>query len=183
LKKGQVSAKPKRHAGLRRLKAKKSTQSRLQAQRLMNLAIDQGYLGMRNNHGGPFGAVVARNGRLVAAAYNEVIRTKDPTAHAEIVAIRRASAKRKSFDLSDCEVYSTCEPCPMCLGAIYWAGIRQVWFGCSRQDAARIGFRDKLIYDLLGGTRGRSLRKIRVGRRECLKLFLEWEHKDDRTMY
>lgn len=150
---------------------------------MMSLAMKQAYLGMRNNHGGPFGAVIARNGRLVAAAHNEVIQTRDPTAHAEIVAIRRASAKLKSFGLAGCEIYSTCEPCPMCLGAIYWAGIRKVWFGCSRRDAARIGFRDELIYDLLRGIRGCPLRKVGVGRRECLKLFLEWERKDDRTMY
>ncbi len=150
---------------------------------MMSLAIDQAYLGMRNNHGGPFGAVVARDGRLVASAHNEVIRAKDPTSHAEIVAIRRAAAKLKTFNLSECEIYSTCEPCPMCLGAIYWAGIRKVYYGCSRRDAARIGFRDELIYDLLRGIRRRPLRKIHVGRRECLKLFLEWERKDDRTMY
>jgi guanine deaminase len=150
---------------------------------MMDLAVAQAYLGMRKNSGGPFGAVVARDGRVIARGCNQVIGTNDPTAHAEIVAIRRASARLKRFDLSDCEIYSTCEPCPMCLAAIAWANIRTVYFGCTREDAEKIGFRDKAFYDLLGKKASKALQRVRVGRRECLGLFREWERKKDKVRY
>jgi guanine deaminase len=153
------------------------------ARRMMGLAVAQAYLGMRKNSGGPFGAVIVRNGRVVAEGHNQVIGTNDPTAHAEIVAIRRASARLKRFDLSDCQVYSTCEPCPMCLAAISWASIRTVYFGCTREDAEKIGFRDKSFYDLLGKKVHKALRRVQVGRRECLGPFREWERKKDNIWY
>jgi len=149
----------------------------------MNLAVAQAYLGVRKNSGGPFGAVIVRNGRVVGRGHNQVIGTNDPTAHAEIVAIRRAAARLKRFDLSGCEIYSTCEPCPMCLAAIFWANIRTVYYGCTRKDAEKIGFRDKVFYDLLGEKAQGALRKVQVGRRECLGPLREWERKNDKVRY
>jgi guanine deaminase len=154
-----------------------------QANRLMKRAVVQAYLGMRKNHGGPFGAVIARNGEIIARAHNMVLKTCDPTAHAEVVAIRRAARKLGKFDLSDCEIFSTCEPCPMCLAAIYWAGIRRLYFGCTRKDAERIGFRDKQLYDLIKKRRSPALKKTKLERGECLKPFREWTRKKDRVMY
>ena len=150
----------------------------------MELAVAEAFTGMRVNHGGPFGAAIVRNGQVVATAHNEVIKTNDPTAHAEILAIRRASAKLKTFDLSACEIYATCEPCPMCLAAILWARIPCVYYGCTRQDAEGIGFRDSLFYDIMGGMKTAGILKIsRLGRRECLKALREWIRKTDRTPY
>jgi len=149
----------------------------------MHLAVAQAYLGMRKNRGGPFGAVIIRNGRVVGRGHNQVIGTNDPTAHAEIVAIRRASARAKKYDLSDCEIYSTCEPCPMCLAAISWANIRTIYYGCTREDAEKIGFRDKLFYDLQGKKVVGAVRKVQVGRRESLGPFREWEQKKDKIRY
>src|SRR5450759_2933877 len=98
------------------------------------------------NGGGPFGAVVSKDGKIISEAFNRVILTNDPTAHAEILAIRQAASLLKSHDLGECTLYSSCEPCPMCLGAIYWAGIKKVVYASDRIDAARAGFSDNLIY-------------------------------------
>lgn len=151
---------------------------------MMHLAVKQAYLAVRKNRGGPFGAVIARNGRVVATGHNQVVRTNDPTAHAEIVAIRRAAARLKRFDLADCEIYSTGEPCPMCLAAIAWANIPTVYYGCTRRDAEKLGFRDNAFYDLMTakGSAG-TLSRVRIGRRECLGPFREWERKKDRIKY
>jgi guanine deaminase len=155
----------------------------LQAKKCMGLAMAQASKGARKNHGGPFGAVIISGARVVAEAHNEVIKTKDPTAHAEIVAIRKASAKLNRFDLSDCELYSTCEPCPMCLAAIYWARIPKVYFGCTRKDAEKIGFRDRLLYNTIRKRAPRGLEMIKAERKQCLKLFEEWRQKKDKVMY
>lgn len=150
----------------------------------MKLAAAEAEAAMRGNHGGPFGAVIVRKGKVVARAHNEVISTNDPTAHAEITAIRKASARLKTFDLSACELYATCEPCPMCLGAILWARIPLVYYGCTRRDAEGIGFRDNLIYEQLRISRGVGGVKLRqLGRRECLKVFREWANKRDKVPY
>lgn len=154
-----------------------------QAKKHMKRAIVQAYSGMRKNHGGPFGAVIVRNGEVIAKAHNMVLKTNDPTAHAEVVAIRRAAEKLKKFDLSDCEIYSTCEPCPMCLAAIYWAGIRRIHYGCTRKDAEKIGFRDKRLYDLIKKRKSPVVDKIKLERGECLKPFREWTRKKDRVTY
>ncbi len=156
---------------------------RRQAKKFMKKAVAQAFLGMRRNHGGPFGAVIVRDGEVVARAHNLVLKTNDPTAHAEIVAIRRAAAKLKRFDLSDCEVYSVAEPCPMCLGAIAWAGIRKVTYGCTRKDAEKIGFRDRRLYDMFKKRKPGFVEKVRLERRECLKPFEEWSQKRDRVTY
>ncbi len=149
----------------------------------MKKAVAQAYLGMRKNRGGPFGAVIVRDGEIIARAHNLVLKIHDPTAHAEIVAIRRAAAKLKKFDLSDCEIYSTAEPCPMCLAAIFWARIRKVYYGCTRKDAEKIGFRDKRLYDLMKKRKPGIVEKVKLERRECLKPFQEWSRKKDRVMY
>ena len=150
----------------------------------MQLAIETARKGMNSNQGGPFGAVVVRNGEVIAVAHNEVVGTNDPTAHAEVVAIRRATKKLGRFDISDCELYSTCEPCPMCLSAIHWAGIRKLYFGADRHDAAKGGFDDEFIYQLMDGTADSPLlRPEIVDQRECADLFQEWDAKADRTMY
>ncbi|HPY72708.1 MAG TPA: nucleoside deaminase, partial [Methanothrix sp.] len=115
------------------------------------LALEEARVGIENDDGGPFGAVVVREGVVISKAHNEVLRRNDPTAHAEILAIRRASAILESFDLSTCEIYSTSEPCPMCFSAIFWARIRRLVYGTTREDVAEIGFDDSLIYDIIKG--------------------------------
>jgi len=150
----------------------------------MKLAAAEASAGVRKNHGGPFGAVIVRKARVAARGHNEVIKTCDPTAHAEITAIRKASAKLKTFDLSGSELYTTCEPCPMCLAAILWARIPRVYYGCTRLDAERIGFRDNLFYEQMRVKLGAGgIKLIQLGRRECLRAFREWTKKEDRISY
>lgn len=150
----------------------------------MQLAIDAAKEGMRKNQGGPFGAVIVRGGEVISVAHNEVIGTNDPTAHAEIVAIRRATEKLGRFNISDCEIYSTCEPCPMCLAAIHWAGIRKLYFGADRHDSTIGGFDDEFIYQLMDGSADSPLlRPEIVDRDPCAQLFRDWNDKADRTMY
>ncbi|MCJ7611584.1 MAG: nucleoside deaminase [Candidatus Aminicenantes bacterium] len=139
---------------------------------------------MNRNEGGPFGAVIIRNDRVVARAHNRVVKTHDPTAHAEVLAIRAASRTLGRFDLSDCVIVSTCEPCPMCLAAIYWAKIRRLYYGCTQEDAARIGFDDRYIYQVLKGQiKKPRLRSINIERDSCLKLFQAWSGKKDKVRY
>jgi guanine deaminase len=112
----------------------------------MNEAIRLAETNMENGHGGPFGCVIVKDGEIIASAYNEVLNTNDPTAHAEIVAIRRACNKLNTYQLEGCEIYTSCEPCPMCLGAIYWSRPAKVYYAASREDAAEAGFDDNHIY-------------------------------------
>lgn len=149
----------------------------------MKIAVKEGEKGFKNNHGGPFGAVIIRKGKIIAKAHNEVLKNNDPTCHAEIQAIRNASKKLKSFNLSDCELYCICEPCPMCLSAIHWARIKKLYFGCTRKDAAKIGFDDKLIYDIIKGKAKSKTKKEKINRQECLKIFKEFESKKDKELY
>ena len=118
-------------------------------ERFMREAIRLAVLNMESGHGGPFGCVIVKDGEIIASAFNEVLKNNDPTAHAEIVAIRRACVKLNTYQLEDCEVYSSCEPCPMCLGAIYWSRPAKVYYAASRQDAANAGFDDNHIYEEL----------------------------------
>lgn len=139
---------------------------------------------MRANHGGPFGAVVVRHGKVVGRGWNRVTSTKDPTAHAEICAIRDACRKLRTFQLGDCDLYTSCEPCPMCLAAIYWARLRQVYFGNTRQDAARIGFDDDWIYREVAKPRARRRIPLKsMLRSEALIAFQEWSSKPDKVRY
>ena len=150
----------------------------------MKLAIEAARKGMESGLGGPFGAVVVRNGEVIAVACNEVLGTNDPTAHAEIVAIRKATSKLGRFDISDCELFSTCEPCPMCQSAIHWAGIRKLYYGADRHDSTIGGFDDTFIYQLMDGTADSPLLHPEiVDKKECTDLFHEWNEKNDRVMY
>jgi guanine deaminase len=150
----------------------------------MELAIKEAELGMHHNHGGPFGAVIVCRGEVIAAAHNEVLKSCDPTAHAEVLAIRRASHKLGRFDLSDCELYSTCEPCPMCFAAIHWAKMTTLYFGCTREDAAAIGFDDAYIYSVLQGRATHlQVHSQVVEPSACLHLFELWKFKSDKTSY
>ena len=121
----------------------------MQPEEFMREAIREAEAGMRDGRGGPFGCVVVRRGQIVARGNNRVTSTNDPTAHAEIIAIRAACATLATFSLEDCELYTSCEPCPMCLAAVYWARIPQLYYGNTRADAAMIGFDDDFIYDQL----------------------------------
>lgn len=150
----------------------------------MARALDEAYKGLAKRDGGPFGAVVVLNGEIIASGHNQVISTNDPTAHAEVVAIRRASEKLGRFDLSDCEIYSTCEPCPMCYAAIHWAKIKRLVYGATREDAAAIGFDDAYLYDILRGTcEDVGFEKEQVEREACLKAFQHFEADAQKTMY
>jgi len=113
----------------------------------MNRAIQLAQTGMDSGAGGPFGAVVVKDDQIIAEGWNKVTSTNDPTAHAEVTAIRKACEKLGTFQLDDCVIYTSCEPCPMCLGAIYWARPKKVYYGCNKQDAADIAFDDQFIYD------------------------------------
>ncbi|MGZ4267706.1 MAG: nucleoside deaminase [Solirubrobacteraceae bacterium] len=134
------------------------------AEELMSLAVAEALRSARSPGGGPFGALVARDGEVVAMGRNEVVARRDPTAHAEVVAIRAACAVLGSFQLAGCELYSSCEPCPMCLGAIYWARPRAVYFAATRVDAAAAGFDDAFVYEELAlpaQARALPLRRLR----------------------
>jgi tRNA(Arg) A34 adenosine deaminase TadA len=146
-------------------------------------AIDVAMKGMKKG-GGPFGAIVARNGEILSESNNKVVITHDPTAHAEILAIREAASKLNTHDLSDCVLYTSCEPCPMCLGAIYWSGIRAVVYSCDRLDAEEAGFNDKFIYDELVLEPG--ARKISFSRAENTtgrEVFDAWKALENKIPY
>jgi guanine deaminase len=139
---------------------------------------------MRRGQGGPFGAIVVRRGKVIGRGWNQVTSANDPTAHAEIIAIREACRKLKTFHLEDCDLYASCEPCPMCLSAIYWSRIGRVFFGNTRQDAAEIAFDDASIYrEIALPIRRRKLVMKQMLRREALKAFAEWERKVDKVVY
>ncbi len=134
--------------------------------------------------GGPFGAVIARGGVIVAEASNSVTRDLDPTAHAEVNAIRLACDRLRVFDLRGCDIYCSCEPCPMCLGAIYWAHLDKIYYANNRKDAAQIGFDDDFIYQeipLQAADRAKPMEELL--RDEALKVFDQWEQKGDKTEY
>lgn len=136
------------------------------------------------NGGGPFGAVIARNGEIVATGVNRVTSECDPTSHAEVNAIRNAARALGTFDLSGCEIYSSCEPCPMCLGAIYWAHLDKLYYGNTKQDAARIGFDDEFIYkELELKPQDRHLRSENLMHEEAIQAFTEWMNNVDKTTY
>ena len=136
------------------------------------------------NGGGPFGAVIARGGEIIATGVNRVTANCDPTAHAEVSAIRAAAQKLGTFNLSGCDIYSSCEPCPMCLGAIYWARLDRLFYGNTKADAARIGFDDAFIYkELALPLSERSLRAVQLLGKEAIATFEAWEQKTDKTPY
>jgi len=153
-------------------------------EKFMKVAIDLAFEGMHENKGGPFGAVVVQNGVIVGRGYNRVTSTNDPTAHAEIVAIRDACKQLNTFELSDCVIYTTCEPCPMCLAAIYWSHVNKIFYGSTKVDAANINFDDSFIYDeIMKNNSDRKLNMKQISRDETIELFNEWQNKTDRISY
>ena len=137
-----------------------------------------------NKSGGPFGSVIVKDNKIIAEGSNKVTFSNDPTAHGEIVAIREACKKLKNFNLSGCELYSTCEPCPMCLSAIYWARIEKIYYANTREDAQKIDFDDSLIYtELQKNIDKRKISMIQMMRNEALKAFELWDKKKDKIKY
>ncbi len=150
----------------------------------MREAIRLSLENMRAGKGGPFGAVVVKDGNIIARGFNQVTSTNDPTAHAEVTAIREACKILGSFQLSGCELYTSCEPCPMCLGAIYWARPDKVYYANTKQDAADIGFDDDFIYqELTIDYADRSIPFAQIQREEALVAFQEWANKEDKVEY
>jgi guanine deaminase len=148
--------------------------------RAIQLSIDN----VRSGRGGPFGAVVVRDGNIIAEGANQVTSTNDPTAHAEMVAIREACGKLGAFELEACEIYTSCEPCPMCLGAIYWARLSRVYFANADADASRVGFDDSLIYrELALPYSQRKIPMVQLMREEALAAFRAWENKSNKIEY
>jgi tRNA(Arg) A34 adenosine deaminase TadA len=150
----------------------------------MERAIALSIENVRSGSGGPFAALVVREGSILATATNQVTTMLDPTAHAEVVAIRAACQAVSSFQLIDCEMYTTCEPCPMCMGAIYWARLAKVYYANTRGDAARAGFDDSLIYDQLQlPPGGRTISMIQLMHEQALEAFREWEKSPLKVKY
>lgn len=150
----------------------------------MHEAIRLSFETMRNNTGGPFGAIVVKDGKIIARGYNKVISSNDPTAHAEVVAIREACKVLNTFQLDGCEIYTSCEPCPMCMAAIYWARPQSVYYANSKTDAAKIGFDDNFIYEELAlPYQKRSIPLKRILEKDALEAFKEWESKSDKVRY
>jgi tRNA(Arg) A34 adenosine deaminase TadA len=152
-------------------------------EKYMKVAIDLSIESVKNG-GGPFGAVIVRNGEVIASTSNSVTKDNDPTAHAEVNAIRQATKKLGTFDLSDCVIYSSCEPCPMCLGAIYWARLNKLYFANNKTDAKNIGFDDSFIYDEIATPyEKRKINTIQTMRNEAIIAFNLWQNKTDKIEY
>jgi tRNA(Arg) A34 adenosine deaminase TadA len=140
---------------------------------------------LKTNVGGPFGACIVKDGEVIGRGSNHVLSNNDPTAHAEIMAIRDASKKINSYDLSGCELYTSCYPCPMCLSAIIWANIKKVYYGNTKEDAADIGFRDDFIYNFIKDncSNNNVLELKELDREETIKTFNDFKNKEDKTIY
>ena len=150
---------------------------------IMKLAIDRARETMLKNYGGPFGAVVMNGEEVISISSNTTLRDNDPTAHAEINAIREACKKLKTYDLTGCTLYATGYPCPMCLSAIIWANIKEVYYGTNLDDAEKIGFRDDFIYNFIrNDNTGKVLNLSKLDREECLKLLEEYKNAN-KTIY
>lgn len=153
-------------------------------EQFMKEAVNTALKGMNNNEGGPFGCVIVKDGEVIGRGNNKVTSTNDPTAHAEVTAIREACKNLNSFQLEGCEIYTSCEPCPMCLGAIYWARLDKVYYGSNQMDAANIGFDDEFIYkEIPLPYSERSIAFEQLARDIALKPFQEWSKKEDKTEY
>jgi len=154
----------------------------------MKVAINLSKDNLKTNEGGPFGACVVKNGKIIGKGSNQVLKNNDPTAHAEIMAIRDACRKINSYDLTDCVLYTSCYPCPMCLSAIIWANIKKVYYGNTKEDADEIGFRDDFIYDYIDDLEENKLNKKVLdlkclNRDDAIKVFEKYEEKEDKTIY
>ncbi len=152
--------------------------------KFMKRAIELSREHMNLGHGGPFGAVVVKDGQIISEGWNEVLATNDPTAHAEVQAIRKASAKLNNFDLSGAEIYTSCEPCPMCLSAIYWARLQKIYYANTRNNAADIQFDDDFIYqEIPKPHEERTIPMERLQSDEAMAVFKEWQKKANRIPY
>ena len=149
--------------------------------KFMKLAINEARIGIRNGHGGPFGTVIVKDGKVIAKGHNEVIKNHDATCHGEMVAIRKASKKLGTYSLKDCVLYTTAEPCPMCLGAILWSNISKVYYGCNIVDTENIGFRDKIFYEMTDEKKKEFIQEL--DHEKCLELFDEYKSIDDKENY
>ena len=151
----------------------------------MKVANELAEENLTTNAGGPFGACIVKDGEIIGRGSNKVISENDPTAHAEINAIREACKNIGTYDLSDCELYTSCYPCPMCLSAIIWANIKKVYYGNTKEDAAEIGFRDEFIYEYIkNGNRNADVLALEsMDREETIKAFEEYKNKDDKVNY
>ncbi len=151
--------------------------------KFMRIAKENAEKGISNKEGGPFGAVIVdKNGEIIANGNNRVLKNNDPTAHAEIIAIREACKKLNTYDLSEYILYTSCEPCPMCLSAIIWANIKEIYYGCTKEDAGNIGFRDDIIYDYLKGNNKDLINMEKMDRDECIKTFEKYS-EDNGVIY
>jgi tRNA(Arg) A34 adenosine deaminase TadA len=156
----------------------------MELNKFMQRAIELSKEGMDRGDGGPFGCVIVKNGEIIGEGNNQVTSTNDPTAHAEVVAIRNACNYLQSFQLEGCEIYTSCEPCPMCLGAIYWARPDKIYFANTREDAKNINFDDSFIYDEISvEMHQRKIPMIPLGRNTAIKIFEEWYQKTDKEVY
>ena len=150
----------------------------------MRRAIELSVRNVHSGNGGPFGAVVVKDGEIIGEGANQVLATNDPSAHAEVIAIRAACLKLKTFQLTDCEIYTSCEPCPMCMGLIYWARPKSVYYANTAADAAQIGFDDAFIYrELAHANSERSIQMQQILREEALAAFDAWQKKPDKIPY
>ena len=153
-------------------------------EKFMQEAILLSKKGIETSEGGPFGCVIVKGEKIVGRGNNKVTSENDPTAHAEVVAIRDACKNLQTFQLEDCEIFTSCEPCPMCLGAIYWARPKAIYYANNRQDAADIGFDDSMIYDEMKiENYERRIPLTSLGRTEAIKVFEEWKNKTDKMTY
>ncbi|MDQ0149425.1 nucleoside deaminase [Eubacterium multiforme] len=152
---------------------------------IMNLCVKSCMDGMKNHEGGPFGSAIVKDGKVIAVAHNTVIATNDPTAHGEVNVIREACKKLNTFDLSGCELYTTSEPCPMCMSAIIWANISKVYYGCTVEDARNIGFRDEHILKFLrDGCKDKNIVDLEsIDKKSCMEAFKYWVEDNSKTKY
>jgi len=151
----------------------------------MQLADKQARINLKNHFqdGGPFGAIIVKDGKMIAEACNQVLKKHDPTAHAEVLAIRKACKKLKTHDLSGCVLYTSCEPCPMCLSASIWANIKEIYYGNTKKDADEIGFRDDFIYQVFENKEKTDFKKIPLGREITIDTFREFQKKQNKKIY
>lgn len=149
----------------------------------MKMAIKEAEKGIGCGHGGPFGCVIVKDGKVIAKGHNEVLKKKDPTCHGEMMAIHKACKKLGTHDLIGCEVYTTGEPCPMCLAAILWANIDKVYYGCNIFDTERIGFRDNKFYQFQNDEEAKKTFVVELDREACLKLYDKYQNIEDKQHY
>lgn len=147
----------------------------------MKAAIEEAERGIHAGEGGPFGCVIVKDGKIVGKGHNEVVKRKDPTCHGEIMAIHEACKALDTFDLTGCELYTTGEPCPMCMGAILWSNIGQVYYGCNIADTEEIGFRDKVFYEFNDEKKAQMVQEM--DRAECKKLYRDYQNLAEKTSY